>query len=132
MRNRAPDQQLRISDNEIACLGKYDWPGNIRELKNIVERAIILRSGQEIHPSNFLSPQTPLANTPLQQPASNESAVETIPDIIPLADLEKHYIARALKFYDNNHTQTAKALGVARSTLIRKIDLYRLKTGDSF
>ena len=121
MKEIAPDQELILPPGEFEALRAYPWPGNVRELKNILERAAILRSGQTIHPSRLLGRRT--AATAGAAPA--EEAVQT------LNDVEISHIVRALAVFGHNHTRTAEALGIARSTLLRKIDQHRLKAGDS-
>lgn len=120
--NRIPDQQISLSPHELEKLKLYDWPGNVRELKNLIERAIILRKSSTIEPSIFLD------SKPINQSSDNHPPKT---DIAPLHEMEKNHIRSALEFFAGNHTRTAKALGIARSTLIRKIDHYRLKSGDS-
>jgi len=128
MRNRLPDQQLVIPENDLQLLQEYAWPGNIRELKNIIERAIILRAGATVRPAAFLgtSPSAGIVGTEPEPPSDKESLVE------PLAKIEKRQLRKALAQFDQNHTRAARALGIARSTLIRKLKQYRLKSGDSF
>jgi len=100
-------------------LRHYHWPGNVRELKNIIERSMILRSGNTIRPSALLV-QSPEAATATGPPPMEE---ETIPS---LEEIEKNHIRRALDALSWNHTHTAKKLGISRSTLNRKIKLYRI------
>ncbi len=114
----APDQQIFIEDDQIAALQKYTWPGNVRELRNVIERAILVRRGPGIQPARLLG-QT-LFN------AGEPQAVQTTDKIQSLQSIEKEHIRRALAFYQGNHTHSAKALGVSRSTLVRKIKVYGL------
>jgi DNA-binding NtrC family response regulator len=127
IRNRIPDQHLQIPAEELGKLREYDWPGNVRELKNIIERAIILRSGSNIHPSQFLGGR-PKKALPVEV-SCLEHASDT--SIEPLLEVERRHICRVLSLCDHNHSRAAKALGIARSTLIRKIEQHRLKSGDS-
>ncbi|MDJ0621810.1 MAG: sigma-54 dependent transcriptional regulator [Desulfocapsaceae bacterium] len=121
----APDQHLSIPPGEIAELAGYSWPGNVRELKNIIERAIILRSDTTIYPAQLIQQSN---SSTYPQPSL---AAESPAPIRSLAEIEKEYIKKILTMLNHNHTRTAKALGIARSTLIRKIEQYSLKTGDS-
>ncbi|KJS00540.1 MAG: hypothetical protein VR65_11980 [Desulfobulbaceae bacterium BRH_c16a] len=127
MKDIAPDQELILPRQELAALCEYPWPGNVRELKNILERAVILRTGDTLHPAGLLA-QRPVPESSF--PAAVGFNLSTGP-IVSLGAVEKQHIARALAAFDNNHTRTAEALGIARSTLLRKIDQYRLKPGDS-
>ena len=123
----APEQELILPPPELRALIDYPWPGNVRELRNILERAIILRDGKAVYPSRLLSQKPspePLDFAPAALPASANA-------IQPLAEIEKDHIKKALAAFANNHTHTADALGIARSTLLRKLELHRLKPGDS-
>jgi DNA-binding NtrC family response regulator len=123
----APDQPLILPPHELKALLEYPWPGNVRELKNVLERSIILRSDNVVWPARLLGEYRqhprPLEAAGLHVSASPE-------DIRPLVEMEKDLIGKALDAFAFNHTRTAQALGIARSTLLRKIDLHRLKPGD--
>lgn len=123
----APDRQYVISAEEISGLEKYDWPGNVRELRNILERSIILSSDGNVYPSKLIRQKRPTDSIPL------ETTVPDAPDtpILSLAEMEKQYIQRVLDLCEDNRSQAAKVLGVARSTLLRKIEQYTLNTGVS-
>lgn len=105
---------ISISPQELDRLQRYDWPGNVRELKNIIERAIIIRKGAEINPS-MLTGNTLAKKTTYLPATSND------PPIIPLRELERRHIIKALEQLSHNHTRTAEQLGISRSTLMRKI-----------
>jgi len=120
-----PDRDLAISAEELAMMKRYAWPGNVRELKNVVERAIILRADRNIFPARLLG------EGGLSQNTVPQSGILSNPISIPtLSEIEKTHIQHALSVFDYNHTQSAKALGIARSTLLRKLDSYGIKTGD--
>lgn len=121
-----PDQDLVISPDELSKMKKYFWPGNVRELKNIVERAIILRTDHNIFPARLLGGGLLAQSEALPSSSSlNKKIIKT------LSENEKNHILHALLIFNHNHTQTAKALGIARSTLLRKLELYSIKMGDS-
>ena len=123
--NFAPDQKVRLPDNEIPILQGYHWPGNVRELKNIIERSIILRNDNTIYPSIILAAGVNNYRRCSQRTENEEKEIKS------LAEVEKAHIARALAVYSNNHTHVARALGIARSTLIRKLERYGFKIGVS-
>jgi len=105
-----------ISDNAMSLLMKHNFPGNIRELENIIEHAFILCKGDIIlagHlPEQFIS-------------------AKAIPyEGKELKDIEKHMIYEALKRNNWNKKETAKELGIDKSTLWRKIKLFGLKNTD--
>ncbi len=105
-----------LNDSELQKLMAYDWPGNIRELKNIIERAILLHQDGDLRPSELLNftQASSLPTTPV--PISDH--------LLPLAEIEKIHITHALKVLGNNQTQAAKALGISLSTLKRKTQKY--------
>ncbi len=97
-----------ITPSAYAKLFEYQWPGNIRELIHIIERAVILSDDDKLNPSDF----------PLKE------VVQTAPQTINVNDLEEHAIRRALVKHRNNYTRAAEDLGMGRSTLYRKIKKY--------
>lgn len=120
----APDKQFSIQNQEIVALENYSWPGNVRELRNIIERAIILSRGEQIHPSQLLQQSSFLNGVkPRESVAMNP---KILPPITPLATLEQQHIQLVLETFSHNRTQAAKALGIARSTLIRKLEQYNM------
>jgi len=98
----------------MEALRKHDWPGNVRELGNAIERAIILAQGDMITPADLLY-YGPLA----------ESGAD-VADLASLAAIEKEHIVRALRHHAGNRTAAAKALGIDRKTLWRKMREYGL------
>jgi len=108
---------------EIRKMEEYHWPGNVRELKNIIERSIILQKGGIIHPSELLEQTgTPPGCEPRQRGGSPAT----------LAEMERQHIRMVLLQMDNNHSHTARALGISRSTLIRKLKDYQIDSGEAF
>jgi DNA-binding NtrC family response regulator len=108
----------------MAVLCGYDWPGNIRELANVVERAQILAEGNTITtddlPESLLSASRPA-------PVPGVAAPTTGPD--DLDGIERRHVADVLRRHGGNKVQAAKALGVSRRTLYRLIDKHRLADG---
>jgi DNA-binding NtrC family response regulator len=112
----------RFSKAAEALLANYSYPGNVRELENIIEHAVALAEGDEITEKDL--PETLFRNR-LLLAAPDRSPT----DILPLSELEKEHIRMALTMLNHNYTETAKKLGVSRSTLWRKIKDYGLETG---
>ena len=100
-----------INQEVLLFLKKYSWPGNIRELKNTIERAIILSEDEELSTNDFPSF---IQTSEIDQ---NENSLE-------LALMEKKHIQKVLKFTKGNKTKTAELLGIGLTTLYRKITEY--------
>ena len=113
-----------ISTDALQLLMQYDFPGNVRELENIIERAVLLETTELLQPSN-LPPQ--ILSMISSQPAlfSPDSR-----GILPFEEVERQTLAHALKVMDNNVTKAAQALNIDRSTLYRKLKLYQLPTSN--
>ncbi|QEL16727.1 sigma-54-dependent transcriptional regulator [Limnoglobus roseus] len=108
---------LRVEPAAMAALVRYDWPGNIRELANVIERGQILAEGNLLTMDD-LPEALHGAVTP------TDAAVVTAPDA--LDTMERQHIREVLKRHDGNKVQSAKALGVSRRTLYRLLDKYAL------
>ncbi len=100
---------VRITQDALQKLVRYPFPGNVRELENMVEGALALTTDPVIDSGDLLLPQ---AQSP--QPEEGLSA-----DLPPLGELERRYVARVLAFTGGNMSQAAKILGVDRKTLYR-------------
>lgn len=98
-----------LSDLALAKLIEYDWPGNIRELKNVIQRAILYSKHSEIAPSEILL-------TPLELPREADS--------FALEASEKDVLLKALNKHRGNIKKTASALNISRTTLANKIKKY--------
>ena len=114
----------------IAKLRAYDFPGNIRELRNLIERALILSTRAELGPADF-----PLSLADDKTSAGNDAAVQWIdsmPDGINLKELledtEKKLILRALKASGGVQAEAARRLQLSRSDLGYKLTKYSLRT----
>ena len=97
---------------------RYGWPGNIRELENTIERAVILCLGEVIAPREL---------PPHFLPAQEEDPGRNLPESgWTLRDMEREMIRSMLQETNNNKSLTAKKLGIARQTLINKLKEYNL------
>jgi len=108
--------RARFSAAVADCLSQYSWPGNVRELRNVMERAALVSRGEMILPEH-LPPR--LANG-----AKLATTTETN-DTGKLEDIERQTILRALREHDFNRTETAKALGISRRTLVYRLQNFR-------
>ena len=111
-----------LAEAEIERLMSYDWPGNIRELRNVLERATILqlKRGEAMMPSRFIGGSAPPEHAGHLPPARSTEG-------LTLEQAERSHIAAVLENHSGNLTRAAKALGIALSTLKRKVKHYGLK-----
>jgi DNA-binding NtrC family response regulator len=127
----------RISNEALALLRAYSWPGNVRELRNVMERAVLLCSGDEIRPEHLpgekmvpLLPVRPSHVPPAQMDDDGTDLVATEVRPHPPAALskgaaevvaERDRIRKALEECGGNQTHAARLLGISRGTLIARI-----------
>ncbi|MFZ7104557.1 MAG: sigma-54-dependent Fis family transcriptional regulator [Peptococcaceae bacterium] len=102
-----------ISDPYLKALQKYHWPGNIRELQNVVERAVNLSKTGELKLEY------------LPEEIKEKESERKIPNI-KIETVEKEIIFNLMKTHNGNITRVANNLGIARTTLYRKLDKYNL------
>jgi Nif-specific regulatory protein len=103
----------------------YAWPGNVRELKNVIERGVALGRGPLIDLGDLF-----LSSVDLAEPGGeHEPPPAPKYDPRPLKDIERAHVLQTLEFTDWKKSQAAAILGIERSTLDRKIEMYQLKRG---
>jgi DNA-binding NtrC family response regulator len=110
-----------IDPRSLEILKGYDWPGNIRELENVIERAAILCQNDVIEPSDLSLPTAPAAV------AGNGGRDGTIGTPIPLKEIERMHIEGVLKNSRGNKAESAKTLGISLKTLYTKLQQYQIK-----
>lgn len=112
-----------ISDDAQRMLLDYHWPGNIRELHNVIERAVVLNSGLSIDSEHLLL-------TPAMTGGGDNAAIAApnSPVEVSLAELEKSHIQRVLRHTDGNKSRASSILGIERSTLDRKLKKFAKET----
>jgi DNA-binding NtrC family response regulator len=115
--NRERVVPLSLSDDAVGCLMRYDFPGNIRELRNIIERVSVLSPGPVVQPWDL--------PVDLEGEASVESE-ETLRLSEVVAKAEKGCLLKALRETDGNKTEAAKLLCISRKNLWEKLKLYNL------
>lgn len=106
-----------IAPAYIQLLQKHTWKGNIRELKNIIERSVILTENNILEPTSlpvdfYQVPDLEMGNMPATS--------------LALADVEKAHIQKVLQYTRGNKTETARLLNIALTTLYRKIEEYKI------
>lgn len=106
----------QLANDAMTHLQNYAFPGNIRELENILERAVALCSTQLIDAT--LLPEDLLTATPAAQKTADRPSLRT------LAEMEREHILEVLKHCDGNRVQAAKMLGIDRVSLWRKVKSY--------
>jgi two-component system NtrC family response regulator len=115
---------LSMHSSVLRQFSAYDWPGNVRQLENAVERLVLLANGDEVSLEDlpdFLRPAAP----PTDRPAI------TLPDQgISLESFEKEVILEALKKFDGNQTRAARYLDMTRRTLAYRMEKYGLRSDD--
>lgn len=111
---------LGISPEARSILMSYNWPGNIRELENIIERAVILSKNTTITPDDFPDFLNKEANEPSNIPDSNNGG-NGRPLKEALQEPERDLLVKALESAKWNRNETAKNLGINRTTLYKKM-----------
>ena len=109
-------EDIKFASNTLRKLEDYSWPGNIRELRHAVERAIILSEGKALRPEDFL----------LQDRGSNDGEGTEIIPTFNLDELEKWAIQKAMTKHRGNITKAADDLGITRAALYRRLEKYGL------
>ncbi|MFN0119639.1 MAG: sigma 54-interacting transcriptional regulator, partial [Blastocatellia bacterium] len=107
-----------ISDRALHILKAYDWPGNIRELENCIERAVIVAAGRTITEHDLPEPLRAHAGV------APHSVIE-IPLPTSLENIEQRVIEQTLLHTGGDKTHAARLLGIGRKTLYRKLEQYK-------
>jgi DNA-binding NtrC family response regulator len=108
-----------LSPAAVEALQSHHWPGNVRELRNVIERAVIICSGEAIERHH-------LAPYPLDQRArARDQDTLTLPIGTPIEEVERQMILRTLKKTENNKTRAAELLQISLKTLHNKLRSYR-------
>ena len=104
---------LKIDKSVFTKLKKYPWPGNIRELQHAIERAVILSEEKVIQSADLL-----IAGTPVKEKEPSQQ--------LTMEEMEKRFILQSLDENEGNVSQTAKALGLTRPALYRRMKKYKI------
>ncbi len=113
--HRYLNRGLKISEEALEVLLKYDWPGNIRELQNVCERLQILSESEVVQVTDLPD----FVKTP-----EEKLFIDDYDPTVTLHELERRYILKALNHFEGNKTQAANALGVTIKTLYNKLHEY--------
>lgn len=109
-----------FSTDFIHLLKLHTWPGNIRELKNIMERSVILETEDTLQPDSL-----PFEIQQLSESNDTVTSDKTL-SAFSLASAEKIHIQKVLNYTNGNKTETARLLGIALTTLYRKLEEYKI------
>jgi DNA-binding NtrC family response regulator len=115
----------RVSADALEALGRHAWPGNVRELQNVVHRAMLACDGDEIElshlPVEIRRIVLPALPAPRPQPDGARGATVDDDEILPLRELERRMIAKALAKTKGSPEKAAALLGISRATMYRRL-----------
>ena len=117
LRRRIGRGPARCSPEAIAVITGYQWPGNIRELRNVLERALIMAPEADVLLPAHVPPEIFTA-------AAADTASTDVH--LTLEELEKRHVLRVLDHHNDNRSRAARALGISRATLYEKLHKYGL------
>jgi DNA-binding NtrC family response regulator len=106
---------MRVSDAALQLLGAHDWPGNVRQLQNVVERAVILSADGELDTRHF----------ELHDEMNHDAATPQLREDLTIREMEQELILRKLTRTGGNRTRAASELGISVRTLRNKLHLYQ-------
>lgn len=116
--NKANKKAVAFTDAFLEALKQHNWPGNIRELKNVIERSVIL-SGAEPMDVDLLPAEIQSAHSRFSANGKPLSAFD-------LASAEKLHITKVMNYTNGNKTESARLLNIALTTLYRKLEEYQI------
>jgi DNA-binding NtrC family response regulator len=124
-------KNLSITNEALGLLMQHDWPGNVRQLQNVLFRAAVLCEGEYLTPQDFPQIAAQARMQRIGQPSNSEATdhndggaitlYEQTGHIRQLADIEADVIRLAIGHYRGRMTEVARRLGIGRSTLYRKL-----------
>ena len=111
-------ENLAINDKALAWLCGLEWPGNVRQLKQMVERAVLISTGPVLELSDFQISRAAPPPPPTRLPEVGSMTLE---------EMERAMIANAVKVCDGNLSRVAEALGLSRAALYRRLDKFGIR-----
>jgi DNA-binding NtrC family response regulator len=114
----------RFAPEALDCLERHAWPGNLRELRGVVERAAILAEGNVILPADLPARVTGMATGPVRRLRAGSTTRTTPTPVLPTAAAERRRILDALDRCEGNQTRAAKLLGLSLRTLVARLAEY--------
>jgi DNA-binding NtrC family response regulator len=107
-----------LSPAALAVLEQYGWPGNVREMRNAIERGMLLVEGEWLEPHHFTTLTRTVASTQFRLPEEG----------VNLDEVERQLLMQALERANGNQTQAAHLLGINRDQVRYRIEKFGLKT----
>jgi DNA-binding NtrC family response regulator len=120
----------RLTEDAEAGLRAYGWPGNVREVANVIERAVLLHEGDDIGADVLGLPSPARAGAPVEVGAGRGVKVDFSQGGVSLSELERTLIAEALKTSGGNRRRAAELLGISLETLRYRMEKHALGPGD--
>jgi DNA-binding NtrC family response regulator len=114
-------RQVELSSGALDVLLAHDWPGNVRQLENTIERIVMFSPGSVVGPDDLPT---------LLQSARRDIPAGLFEDLPTLEEVERRYIEHVLQAVRRNRTRAADVLGIDRRTLYRMADRYGIKLSD--
>jgi two-component system response regulator HydG len=114
--NRSADQPHAITDAAMKAMLAYDWPGNVRQLENCLERACALSTGPELQVADLPSAITEVSRSAEGTPIGSK--------ILPMVEVERQTILSAIHQLNGDKLLAARLLGIGKTTLYRKLKEY--------
>jgi DNA-binding NtrC family response regulator len=108
-----------VAPPTLACLQRYRFPGNIRELRNILERATLLTDDDVILPAHLPTEVCPSKETSTDKPLLDGDG------ILPLDEVERRYLTQVVSQFRGDRDSLADKLGISKRTLFRKLQNLR-------
>ena len=118
-----------ILKETLAALSRHPWPGNVRELQNVIHRAILACRSDEITLQDLPPDYRTMDERALHENSMTTSSINDHEPVIPLKELERREIKKALRATNGSVGKAAKLLGIGRATLYRRLAELELPTG---
>ena len=115
-------KEVKLSVETENVLMAYQWKGNIRELRNVIERTVLLSNKNIIVPEDFPEDILYVDSKPVAEPSDKKKPFMEVKELVPLEQLDEMYIGAVLDKVGGNKSEAARILGITRQRLARKVD----------